>query len=280
MENTTQLSTPTLSTRILQTLNVLGFALMLFMNFLAVSLPLNGKTTGELSVKYENLFVPTGATFSIWGIIYLLLLLFSIYQASSIFSSEPNKPSTVVTQLSVWYLVSSLLNALWIVAWHYEFVPISVAIMLLLLASLIVINLEIAKVSGQLSGGVNLLVKSSFGIYLGWICVATIANITAWLTAIGWTGGFEQDTWTVIILFIGGVIGLFAAIKLNNGFISLALIWALGGIVLKRLDSDPIYYSIIAIAGVFIFIHTINALVRLYRMNKEKFVEKESLQEV
>lgn len=270
MDHTSSLATPTTSTRLLQVLNIIGFTLMVFMNFLAVYLPLNGKTTGELSVKYENLFVPAGATFSIWGIIYFLLLAFTIFQASSLFSSRPNKPTTVVTQLSIWYFASSLLNSFWIVAWHYELIPVSVAIMLLLLTVLIFANFGIVNIYRQLSGGLGLLAKASFGIYLGWICVATIANITAWLTAIGWSAGLEEDTWTVIMVVVGGLIALFAAIKLNNVFVSVALIWAFSGIILKRVNSEPVYYLIITTAVIAAMAHFINVLAGIYRMNRTK----------
>ncbi len=253
------------SIKTLQVLNIIGYILMVVMNYLAVALPLNGNTTGELSDKYANLFVPSGATFSIWGVIYLLLLVYTIYQASTLFSSKPSLVNRIVSQVGIWYFVSSLCNSAWIVAWHYEVLPLSVVIMLGILLSLLFVNLSIRNISKDLPRKETFLTKAPFGVYLGWICVAAIANLTAWLTALQWSSGLEQDTWTVIMIVIGGLIVLFAALRLRNGYIAAAVVWAFAGIITKRLDSTPLYYSIAFVAGalaVTLFIYAVLAIVR------------------
>ncbi len=213
--NTPLVPTPSSgSIKTLQVLNIIGYLLMVGMNYLAVSLPLNGKTTGELSDKYANLFVPAGATFSIWGVIYLLLLIFTVYQASTLFNSKPSRVNSIVSQIGVWYFVSSFCNVAWIFAWHYEVLPLSVVIMLGILLSLLFVNAAIRSISVHLTKKEAFFTKAPFGVYLGWICVATIANVTAFLTALGWNGGLEQDTWTVIMVIVGGLIVLFAATSL------------------------------------------------------------------
>lgn len=261
---------PTSSVKTLQILNVIGFLIMLTLNYLAVALPLNGKSTGELSDKYPNLFVPAGATFSIWGIIYLLLLIFTVYQASTLFSNKASRVNTIVQKIGIWYFVSSLLNASWIMVWHYELVPISVAVMLVMLLSLIIVNFAIYNGSAHLTRWERFVTKAPFGVYLGWICVATIANVTSWLTGIGWQGGFEQDTWAVLMIVIGGLITFVAASRLHNGYLALAVVWAFGGIIAKRLDQEPIYYSIVFVAGVVALLLLIYALVALVRDFKSR----------
>ena len=244
---------------------------MLTLNFLANYLPLNGKTTGELSDKFPNLFVPAGVTFSIWGVIYVLLLIFTLYQASTLFNSKASRVNTLVQKTGIWYFLSSLLNATWILAWHYELVPVSVAVMLVLLFSLLVVNFGLFNGSANLSPWERFVTKAPFGVYLGWICVATIANVTSWLTGIGWDGGFEEDTWAVFMIAIGAVISLTATIRLHNGYLALAVVWAFVGIIIKRLDQEPIYYSIAFVAGLgalLLFIYGLVVLVRDFKSHQ------------
>lgn len=253
----------------LQVLTILGYLLMILLNFLAISLPLNGQTTGELSDKYQNLFVPAGLTFSIWGVIYLLLLIFTIYQASTLFSGKASRINTIVSQVGIWYFVSSVANALWIVVWHYEFLPISVAVMVLILLSLLLTNFGIVNINEQMTRKEKFLTKAPFGVYLGWICVATIANVTAWLTGVRWTGsGLEQDSWAVIMIVVGALIVLFTALRLRNGYIALAVVWAFAGIVIKRQNSEPVYQSVAFIAGAAAVVLFFVALVLIIKQNK------------
>ncbi|WP_373513062.1 hypothetical protein [Persicitalea sp.] len=252
-----------------QVLNILGYLLMVTMNFLANYLPINGLTTGELSDKYPNLFVPAGITFSIWGVIYLLLLLFTVYQASTLFSGKPSRINTIVSQIGIWYFVSSLMNSMWIVAWHYEFLPASLAIMTFILLSLLLTNFGIANVNDVMTRKEKFLTKAPFGVYLGWICVASIANVTTWLTGVRWTGGgLEQDSWAVIMVVVGALIVLFASFRLKNGYVALAVVWAFFGIIIKRLDVEPVYQSIAFVAGAAALVLFILALVLIVRQNK------------
>ncbi len=280
MNSTPNSIPPSASTRTLQSLNIIGFVIMLTFNFLANYLPINGKSTGELSDKYPNLFVPSGATFSIWGIIYILLLIFTIYQASTLFSSKVSRVNTIVQKIGIWYFVSSLFNASWILVWHYELVPVSVAVMLLILFSLIMVNFAIYNGSANLSLWERFVTKAPFGVYLGWICVATIANMTSWLTGIGWDGGFEQDTWAVLLIITGALIALGAASRLHNGYLALAVVWAFGGIISKRLDQQQVYYSIVLIAGLaalVLLIYGLLALVRDFKTHKINQKEPSSI---
>lgn len=213
-------------------LNLLAFIVMVIMNYLANALPLNGKTTGQLSELYPNLFTPAGVTFSIWGIIYFLILVFVVVQLRT-------ANQKLVSAIGWAFFISSLFNALWILAWHYEQTGLSVIIMLGLLASLIYINQQLSVLPFSIT-------KLAFGIYLGWICIATIANVTALLVSLGWGGwGIAPEYWTIIMIATGAAITMLAIYRLQNPFLGLAVIWAFVGIIFKR-QAD---FQIIVIAA-------------------------------
>ena len=194
---------------------------MIVMNYLATALPLNNKTTGELSDSFPNLFVPAGITFSIWGIIYLLLLIYSIVQFTG-------SNQIAISKISLAFGISCIMNALWIITWHYGKLPLSLLVMVSLLVSLIYINMAIE----HLPLGI---IKAAFGVYLGWISIATIANVTALLVNYKWNGfGVSHETWTIIMIAIGALIVALTIYRISNPFIGLSVIWAFTGIIIKR----------------------------------------------
>lgn len=202
-------------------LNLLLFAGMVVMNYLANALPINGKTTGELSNAYPNLFVPAGVTFSIWGVIYILLLIFCVVQFTT-------SHQAVISRIGWLFGISCIFNALWIVAWHYERLPLSLILMLGLLVSLVWINIFIKDMPFG-------FFKAAFGIYLGWICIATIANVTALLVTAGWGGfGISEETWTIIMILVGTLVVALTIWRLDNPFIGFSVVWAFIGIMIKR----------------------------------------------
>jgi len=231
--------------------NLVLFAGMVVMNYLANALPLNNKTTGELSDSFPNLFVPAGITFSIWGAIYLLLIIYCIVQFTS-------SNQTVIADIGLFFGISCVLNALWIVFWHFGKLPASLIVMLGLLISLIYINLYIK----ELPFG---FIKAAFGIYLGWICIATIANVTALLVNSGWNRfGISEETWTIVMISIGALITALTVYRLLNPFIGLSVIWAFTGIILKRSED---YRSIVVTASIAIAIVTIITIYGFFRKN-------------
>jgi hypothetical protein len=202
-------------------LNLVLFSGMIVMNYLANALPLNNNTTGQLSDSYPNLFVPAGITFSIWGVIYLLLAAFCVVQFTGLDKS-------LIANIGWLFAISCLLNALWIIFWHYKSLPSSLIIMIGLLVTLIYINMLIS----DLQFGI---IKASFGIYLGWICIATIANVTALLVHYNWNcSGISEEIWTIIMISTGSLIGAITLLRLQNPFIGLAVVWAFAGIIIKR----------------------------------------------
>jgi hypothetical protein len=220
--------------------NIIAFVIMLVMNYLANALPLNHRTTGEISNSFPNLFVPAGITFSIWGVIYILLLAFCIIQFRA--GNE-----SVISLIGWLFAVTCLLNASWIVFWHYGKLPLSLFTMIALLVILILINTWISSLPFG-------LIKISFGIYLGWICIATIANVTALLVHYDWRGwGISEEHWTIIMILTGLVISSLTVINLKNPFVALSVIWAFTGIIIKR-HYDYRSIVITAAAGIAILV--------------------------
>ncbi|OEF97578.1 hypothetical protein BHF68_04405 [Desulfuribacillus alkaliarsenatis] len=208
---------------------------MVLVNFLANWIPLNGQTTGEISNRLEVLFTPAGYVFSIWGVIYLLLGTWIVRQWF-------NKDGEYLLQRRIgpMFIVSCILNAIWIVLWHYEYFTLTVLVMIGLLTTLIIIYRQVRRLSR------SRLEKASFSIYLGWISVATIANISYWLVYIGWgQWGLSAVTWTLIMLVVASVLALYIMWRYCDGLYVLVFIWAFVGIGVQNYQA----YQTVAIAA-------------------------------
>lgn len=208
---------------------------MVFVNFLANGLPINNRSTGAISDAYPNLFAPAGVTFSIWGLIYLLLAVYVLYQFG-IFEKERSQTNeALLKKVNVAFMVSSLANISWIFAWHYDYILLSVAIMTVILGSLITIADTLR--TREFTPKETLFIVAPFSVYFGWITVATIANITVLLVSIGWNGfGIADFVWTSITLLVGALIGIVRMRRDRNWMYGLVLVWAYLGILLKHLS--------------------------------------------
>ena len=212
----------------------LTFVGMVTVNALANILPLNGIGTGAVSDSYPNLFAPTGLTFAIWGLIYLLLALSTLYQLG-LFRGNEKEDVTLMRKVGFMFAVSSLTNAAWIFAWHYNRIALSLILMVLLLLYLIdiVVNIN-AK---ALTTREKWFLRLPFSVYFGWITVATIANATTLLVSVGWDRfGLSESTWTFIMLAVGALIGLITTLRYKDIAYGLVLIWAYTGILIKHLS--------------------------------------------
>ncbi|NMC77223.1 MAG: hypothetical protein GYA60_08035 [Candidatus Methanofastidiosa archaeon] len=222
-----------------QILNIIAVIGTLFVNYLANALPINGKNTGELSDAIPNLFVPIGLTFSIWGIIFILLVLFGIYQARDLFKKDKIE-MPFLKKTSYYFFLAGIANMSWIFAWHYQQIFLSLIIMLILLFSLLKLYLNLGIGKEITSRKERMFVQIPISVYLGWITVATIANITALLVTIKWDGfGISEVFWTMFVLIAALVITLLMIITRKDVAYSLVAIWALLGIYLKR--TNPLY---------------------------------------
>lgn len=230
--------TPYFKIGMLQILNILAFVAMIVVNGLADFLPINGQTTGEISNQYPNLFTPASVTFSIWLVIYSLLFLFCIYEGSTLFENEKkvlDKKERVVGIIGYRFILSCVLNMAWILAWHYELLLLSVLIMLALLVTLITIFMQVHRAGTYAGRKARWFVYAPFSIYLGWISIATIANISAYLVGIGWNAfNIAGWVWACVMIVAGTVLGMLMLLRRNNIFYALTVVWALAGIVIKQ----------------------------------------------
>lgn len=237
------------------------FMLMIIVNALANILPINGRGTGEVSDAYENLFAPAGITFSIWGVIYLLLAAYTLYQFGLF--HDPIRVASAVSpalldKVGTLFTISSLANVAWIFSWHYDMIPLSVLFMLIILACLILISLDLRKT--PLTAREALFVRVPFSVYFGWITVATIANITTLLVYLDWNGfGLPETVWTIVVLAAGILIGVATMVRNRDIAYGLVLIWAYFGIWTKHTSADGFagQYPIViyaALAGIAIFV--------------------------
>lgn len=209
---------------------ILSVLATLVVNGLANALPLNGLQTGEISDRFQVLFVPAGYVFSIWGLIYLGLMLYAVYQALPAQRDNPRLAGTG------WLFVfSSVANIAWIFLWHYEQFPLTLLAMFSLLGLLIAIYLRLGIGRTTVTAAEKWLVRVPFSTYLGWITVATIANVTSTLDFLQWNAwGISPTVWTVILLAAGTVIAALMAFTRREVAYLLVIIWAFAGIAVKH----------------------------------------------
>jgi len=213
-----------------QWVNLLAVIATILINGLANALPLNGQTTGEISDRFQVYFVPAGYVFSIWGLIYVGLLAFAIYQALPAQRDNPR-----LRRIGYLFALACLANIAWLFLWHYELFPLTLLAMVPLLLFLIAIYLRLEVGRAQVAATEKWLVHVPFSIYLGWITVATIANVTAVLDYVNWSGwGIGAEAWTVIMLVAG--VGIASAMSLTRGDVAymLVIVWAFVGIAIKH----------------------------------------------
>lgn len=228
------------------------FLIMVAVNAMANILPINGKNMGQISDSYPNLFAPAGLTFAIWGLIYLLLAGYTVYQLGFLQKEKSLIRQALLTKIGVLFSISSAANAIWIFSWHYEILPASMMLMLVILACLILINQLLSKET--LTTTEKMLVRLPFSVYFGWITVATIANATTLLVSTGFDGlGISEPVWTVIMIAAGAAIGIAVMLRNRDLAYGLVIVWAYAGIVIKHTSAAGFggqYPQVIAAAWV------------------------------
>lgn len=248
------------------------YILMVGVNALANILPINGKITGDISDSRPNLFAPAGETFIIWGVIYLLLLLYTLYQMGLLRGKDEADNSRLLAKVNVIFGISSLANTVWIFFWHYEQILSSLIVMVVILLCLIVLALLLKK--GAVTRREKLLVRVPFSVYFGWITVATIANATTALVEIGWDGlGLQQAFWTVVILLVGTLIAGLTTILNRDVAYGLVPVWAYLGILYKHLNAAPAgfeakYLSVIITVTACLVLLVVALFVAIFRKKK------------
>jgi len=220
--------------RFVELLAIKTFLIMIIVNALANILPINGIGSGEVSDKYANLFAPAGFTFSIWIIIYFFLFCYVIFQFINTKLCDAEK-QVDYRRIAIIFSISSTFNSMWIFAWHYEVMILSLIFMIIILTCLFIINNITHKMN--LSRNEKLLIKLPFSIYFGWITVATIANVTTLLVSLEWNRfGISEQIWAVLIIAVGAVIGIINIVRLKDYAYGLVILWAYFGILMKHVS--------------------------------------------
>lgn len=218
-------------------LNLLGLALVIVVNALANILPINGLNTGQISGFYPNYFVPAGFTFGIWGIIYILLIGFVVFSIAISFGAGDAASEKIMKAISFPFQITCLLNAGWILAWHYLQLGFSLVIMIGLLVFLCKIFLRIQKMERPSRTSYIFWLQQPFVVYLAWISVATIANVTALLVGIGWQGGFlSPAVWSAAMIIVGLILGVYFLRKDKQYAYAFVISWALFGIYSNQIN--------------------------------------------
>jgi len=240
-----------------QIATVLAFLGMLTVNALANILPINGQQTGEISDRFPSLFTPAGYVFSIWGLIYLLLTAFVVFQALP--GQRDNDNLRSIRDI---FVVNAIANSAWIFAWHFEQIEISLGVMLVILGTLIAIYQMLDIGRADVSLAERLTTHLAFSVYLGWITVATVANVSVTLIDNGFDGGELAPFLTAVTIAVATSIGLAALLIRSDIAFAAVLVWAFVGIAVQQSDNEMV---VVLVAGGAAAVITVVALLQLGR---------------
>lgn len=221
---------------------ILGAAVVvtLVINTLAGTGHLFGRATGSISDNLPNAFTPAGLTFSIWGVIFLGLIAFALWQG------RLDERGPRLDALGWPFLLANVFNVAWLLAWHSLNYGLSVVIMLALLGSLVWLYLRLDKL--KLSGSEKLWLGVPASLYLGWISVATIADVTAWLVSPGYRNslwGIGAQTWAALLIGVATLIGAFLLWRKRDWVFGAVLAWSFYGVYLARPSAEVIAVVIV-----------------------------------
>jgi len=206
--------------------NIAAFSIAIAVNVLSNTLPINGQTMAEVSARYQSLFTPAGFTFSIWGVIYFFLLIFVVYQAL-----PAQRDDQVIAHIGPYFRINCLANASWLIAFHFELLVVSLLIMLILLGTLIRIYQGLSDDASRKTGLRWVAAFLPFSLYFAWICVATIANLSAVQVALGWEDlGLSPMQWTLLKLAVVAALGAIMSLRYRDLPFILVVAWAALGI--------------------------------------------------
>jgi len=244
----------------LSVLNLASVILVIAVNYIAQAFSFNNTTIGEISAKYVNLFTPASYAFAIWGFIFLGLMAYGIFQVHRAFFSR--KESTFIEQTGYWFIVANMLNCCWVFAFIYNYTGLSVVIMFGILMALIkiILNTNMERWDAPIS--TIAFVWWPICLYSGWITVATIANISAFLSKLDWNGGLlSEQAWTITMIIAATVINLLMIWKRNMREFALVCVWALIAIYMRHIDSyNAIAYSALTGAVILFFAIAIHGI--------------------
>jgi translocator protein len=227
-----------------QVVNIVALIVTLIVNYLSQALPLNGQTPADIANRLPILFIPANYVFGIWGVIYVLLIGFTVYQALPAQRENP-----LLRRIGYWFALTCAANVSWLFLFHYNQFPLSMVAMIVLLLALIVIYRRTQVGQVTLSPTERIWVQGTFSVYLGWITVATIANAAYVLYDAGWDRfGISDTIWTTIMLTVAAALTAYIVLTRRDWAYAAVILWALVGIVVKQSATPTVAIS----AGVMI----------------------------
>lgn len=241
-------------TRRFQILNMVALVVTIVVNYLSNTGILNNETMASISAKFQNLFTPAGYAFSIWGLIYLGLLGFVIYFGP--FGKSTDAKEKIVLNVGWWFIISCIANSLWVCTWLYEYIFLTIPIMVILFISLLKIIGNNREIIESKDFKTAIFLSLPFYIYSGWISVALIADVAAYLKKIQWSGfGISETVWTVVMFAVAAIIHLYMVWKLNMTAFALVAVWALIAIAVANQHSNFTVYISAIITAILIFLN-------------------------
>ncbi|SDR76079.1 hypothetical protein SAMN04487764_0571 [Gillisia sp. Hel1_33_143] len=237
----------------LSILNFISVLLVIVVNYYSQMYTINGNTMASLSAEYDNLFTPAGYAFAIWGLIFLAMFAYAIFQIKRAFFSD--KKSDFIEQTGPYFFIANLANASWVVVWLYEYTFISIILMFIILISLLMVVIKTNMERWDAPIKIIAFVWWPICLYSGWIAVAAIANVAAYLSKIGWNGGFLNEVqWTMVMLTIAIFLNILIIYKRNMREFASVGIWALIAIYMRQQGSHDLiaYYALIGAVLIFL----------------------------
>jgi len=246
--------------RLFQILNIVALIVTIGVNYLSNTGFFNNETMASISGKFQNLFTPAGYAFSIWGLIYLGLLGFVFYYGP--FTKNTEAKDRTVSNIGWWFVISCVANCLWIVAWLYEYTLLSIPIMIVIFISLMKIIFNNKGMIERKDFKTAVFLRLPFYIYSGWISVALIANVSAYLKKIEWSGfDFSETTWTIIMFAVATLVHLYMVWKRDMVSFALVAVWALFAIAFANQNHNETVY--ISAIGTAVFL-ALNAVIKMF----------------
>ncbi|WP_207425579.1 hypothetical protein [Pedobacter sp. SYSU D00535] len=221
-------------------LNIAIFLFSLLISYGSNATWFNSQTIGEVSYKYETLFTPADFTFSIWAVIYTSLAAFMIYHTWRAFKGEENSEANRdFRKIGWWFLINNFASAAWVLAWTRELLLASAVLMIIQLICLIFINIELGIYDLARNLSAKVFTQFPFAIYLAWISIATIANLSSVIGALP-TENFilSAGTWTILLICFAAILSLFMVHVRKNVFFGIVVIWAIYGVA-SNLSKSP-----------------------------------------
>lgn len=236
---------------------------------------IGGNTMGDVSAKYESVFTPAGITFSIWGIIYIGLFAFTIYHLIQAYKKDVHvEANQVLQKIGYYFVANNLATTAWVFAWLYEYVALSLVLMIIQLYTLVKIHIALKIYDPQKSIASKLFTQVPLSLYFAWICIATIANASSFFVYIGWDGGgISASSWAIILIVVATLLSVFIISFKQNPYFGLVVLWALYGIHLKRVEiNETLYQDVIKtvwLCFAFLSILVLFKIISNYRSSKK-----------